>query len=109
MSGHSIKIDPNNIRLHKRNGLYFIKDQYQKDTYFEYEDAYHYYNIDVNKIRIMKQNDNEYFIRYCDFNKIDIVPLQLKIKKCFYKIDTFKNRDRVMFIHADDNEFFEEK
>ena len=57
----------------------------------------------------MKQNDNEYFIRYCDFNKIDIVPLQLKIKKCFYKIDTFKNKDRVMFIHADDNEFFEKK
>ena len=96
-------MDPNN----KRNGLYFIKDQYQKDIYFEYEDAYHYYNIDVNKIRIMKQNGNEYFIRYCDFNKTDIVPLQLKIKKCFYKIDTFKNKDRVMFIHADDKEFFE--
>ena len=23
-------MDPNNIKLHKRNGLYFIKDQYRK-------------------------------------------------------------------------------
>ena len=88
-------MDPNNIRLHERNGLYFIKDQYQKDTYFEYEYAYNYYDIDVNKIRIIKQRENEYFIRHCGFNKMDIVPLQLKIKKCFYKINTFKNKDRV--------------
>ena len=44
-------MDPNNIRLHNCNGIYFIKDQYQRDnTYFQYEDAYNYYDIDVNKI-----------------------------------------------------------
>ena len=53
----------NNIRLHKCIGLYFIKDQYRKDLYFEYEDAYNYYDIVVNKIRLFKQSDNEYFIR----------------------------------------------
>ena len=43
-------MNPENIKLYKRNGLYFIKDQHRKDTYFEYEDAYNYYDIDVNKI-----------------------------------------------------------
>ena len=82
---------PNNIRLHKRIGLYFIKDQYQKDVYFEYEDAYNYYDIVVNKIRLFKQSENEYFIRCSGFNKMEILPLQLKIKKCFYELDKFTN------------------
>ena len=82
---------PNNIRLHKRIGLYFIKDQYRKDIYFEYEDAYNYYDIIVNKIRLFKQSENEYFIRYSDFNKIEILPSQLKIKKCFNELDKFTN------------------
>ena len=34
------------IELYERNGLCFIKDQYRKDTYFEYEDAYNYSDID---------------------------------------------------------------
>ena len=51
--------------LYKRIGLYFIKDQYQKDTFFEYEDAYNHCDIDVNKITF-KQSDNKYFIRYSD-------------------------------------------
>ena len=58
-------MDPNNIMLYKRIGLYFIKDQYQKDTFFEYEDAYNHCDIDVNKITF-KQSDNKYFIRYSD-------------------------------------------
>ena len=82
---------PNNIRLHKRIGLYFIKDQYRKDIYFEYEDAYNYFDIIVNKIRLFKQRENEYFIRYSDFNKMEILPSQLKIKKCFYELDKFTN------------------
>ena len=48
-------MDPNNIKLYKRIGLYFIKDQYRKDTYFEYEDAYNCYDIDVDKIVLFKQ------------------------------------------------------
>ena len=71
-------MDPNNIKLYKRIGLYFIKDQYLKDTCFEYEDAYKCYNIDVNKLRLFEQSNNEYFFRYSDFNKMEIVPLQLK-------------------------------
>ena len=49
-------MDPNNIRLYKGNGIYFIKDQYKKDTFFEYEDAYNYYDIDVDKIALFKMN-----------------------------------------------------
>ena len=71
-------MDPNNIKLYKRIGLYFIKDQYLKDTCFEYEDAYNCYNIDVNKLRLFEQSNNEHFFRYSDFNKMEIVPLQLK-------------------------------
>ena len=78
--------------LYKRIGLYFIKDQYQKDTFFEYEDAYNHYDIGVNKITF-KQSDNKCFIRYSDFNKMEIVPLQLR---------TFTNNDSLMFIHNDD-------
>ena len=43
-------MNPENIKLYKRNGLYFIKEQYRKDTYFEYENSYNYYDIDVDKI-----------------------------------------------------------
>ena len=76
-------MDPNNIRLHKRSGIYFVKDQYKKDTFFEYRDAYNYHDIDVNKIVLFKQSEDKYFIRYNDFNKREVVPLQLK-KKDFY-------------------------
>ena len=62
-------MDPNNIKLCKPNGLYFIKDQYRKDSYFGYEDAYNYYDIDVNKMSLFKQSDNEYFIRFKNLNK----------------------------------------
>ena len=55
-------MDPNDIRLHKYNEISFIKGQYKKDTFFEYEDAYNYYDIDVDKIILFKQSDGEYFI-----------------------------------------------
>ena len=100
-------MDPNNIRLHNCNGIYFIKDQYLRDnTYFEYEDAYNYYDIDVNKIRLFKQSDNKYFIRYHDFNKMEIVPLQLKIRDFYGELKKFRKNGRVMFIHNNDKELF---
>ena len=43
------------IELYERNGLCFIKDQYRKDTYFEYEDAYNYYDIDIDKCYYLKR------------------------------------------------------
>ena len=52
-------MEPKNIELYERNGLYLIKDQYRKDTYFDYEDAYNYYDIDVDKTLFFKQSGNE--------------------------------------------------
>ena len=47
---------------------------------FRYEDSYNYYDIDVNKIILLKKSPNEYVIRYNDINKKKIVPLQVKIE-----------------------------
>ena len=91
-------MDPKNIKHYKSNGEYYIKDQYWKDTYFDYEDAYNYYDIDVDKILFFKQIDNEYFIRYIDLSKVEIVPLQLKVKNFYGALYTFKNNDRVFVI-----------
>ena len=46
---------------------------------FGYEDSYNYYNIDVNKILLLKKSDREHFVRYNDVTKNRIVPLQVKI------------------------------
>ena len=97
---------PNIISLHKRNGLYFIKDQYRKDTFFEYEEAYNYYDIDVDKTVLFKQSDNEYFIGYNVFNKMEVVPLQLKIKDFYGELKKIRKNGRVMFIDNNDKEFF---
>ena len=99
-------MDPNNIRLHKCNGIYFIKNQYKKDTFFEYEDAYNYYDIDVDKTVLFKQSDNEYFIGYNVFNKMEVVPLQLKIKDSYGELKKIRKNGRVMFIDNNDKEFF---
>ena len=56
-----------------------LKTNIKKDTNFEYEDAHSYYDIDVDKMLLFKQSDNEYFIRYSDLNKMENAPLQLKI------------------------------
>ena len=39
-----------NIKLYECKESYFIKDQYRKDTYFDYEDTYYYYDIHVGKM-----------------------------------------------------------
>ena len=44
------------------------------------EDSYNYYDIDVDKIQLLKESRNEYFVRYNDINKKKIVPLQVKIE-----------------------------
>ena len=57
---------------------------------FSYENSYNYYDIDVDKILLLKKSDNEYFIRYNDVNKNKIVPLQLKIENySFGELDIF--------------------
>ena len=77
-----------------------------RDTYFEYEDAYNHYDIDVNKIRLFKQSDNKYFVRYHDFNKMEIVPFQLKIRDFYGELKKIRKNGRVMFIHNNDKELF---
>ena len=72
MSCYNIKINSKNIKLCEYNESYFIKDQYQKDAYFDYEDAYYYYDIGVDKILLFKKSDDEYFIRYEDLDKTNI-------------------------------------
>ena len=75
------------------------------NTYFDYEDSYNYYHIDVKKILLIKNSYNEYFIRYYDVNKMMIVPLQLKINNLYNEINTLENNNRVMFIYNNDKEF----
>ena len=60
------------------------------NTYFDYEDSYNYYDIDVDKILLIKNSYNKYFIRYNDVNKMMIVPLQLKIDNSYNEINALK-------------------
>ena len=55
---------------------------------------------------MLKQTDNEYFIRYIDLNKVEFVPLQLKIKNFYDGLYTFTNNDKVLFIENDNEELF---
>ena len=96
-----------NIRLHEGSGSYFILDQYQKDTNFDYEDAYYHYDIDVDRILLRRKSDNEYFIRHYHSNEMDIVPLQLKIKIFYYEIQDYNSGDNTIYIKHNDDGFFE--
>ena len=120
-------MDPKNIRLYGGNGLYFIEDQYQKDnnfdckdtifdckdpifdcedTIFDYEDAYYYDDIDVDRILLFKSG-NKHFIRYKHSNKMNIVPLQIKIKNLYYQIRNYGSGDNIICIEKTDKIFFE--
>ena len=95
-----------NIRFYVRNKWYFIVDQYQKDTCFYNEGAYFYYDIDVGKIWLSKQGKNKYFIRCEDSDKMDIVPLQLKIKNFYWETDDDDGRNERIYIENSYKEFF---
>ena len=56
------------------------------------------------KMSLFKQIDNEYFIRYIDLSKAEIVPLQLKIKNFYGALYTFTNNDRALIIENDNKE-----
>ena len=58
------------------------------------------------KYYYLKNNNNEYIIKYNDVNKMTIVPLQLKIKIFFCELHTYANNNRVMPIHSDNKELF---
>ena len=90
-----------------RNKSYFIVDQYQKDTCFYVEDAYYHYDIDVDIISLFKQSKNKYFIKYYDVNKMEFVPLQLKINNFYYEIHDDGGYNKRIYIENSDDGFFE--
>ena len=85
---------------------YTMVDLYQNNKFFGYKDSYNYYDINVEKILLIKNSYSEYFIRYYDVNKMKFVPLQLKKKNFYNELNTFSDNNRVTFIHNDDKEFF---
>ena len=60
----------------------------------------------LKKILLMKNSHSEYFIRYCDVDKMKLVPLQLKTKNFYNELNTFANNNRVTFLHNDNKECF---
>ena len=51
-------MNPKNLKFYVSNELYFIVDQYQRDTCFYDEDAYYYYyyDIDVDRTSLCKEH-----------------------------------------------------
>ena len=100
-------MNQNNIMcMGNTDNSYAMVVLYQNNKFFGYKDSYNYYDIDVKKILLIKNNYNKYFIRYYDVNKMKFVPLQLKTKNFYNELNTFAYNNRVMFIHNDDKEFF---
>ena len=60
-------MDRENIMFYKESGIksYTIIDLHisGNNMSFGYEDSYNYYDIDVDKILLLKKRDNEYFVR----------------------------------------------
>ena len=76
------------------------------NTPFGYEDSYNYYDIDVDKILLLKKRDNEYFVRYNDVNKNTFVPLQLKIEDYSFDELDFNYYTADVIVESNDKEFF---
>ena len=100
-------MSPKNLKFYVSNESYFIVDQYKKDTCFYDKDTYYYYDTDVDRISLYKKRDNEDLVRYNHLNKMDIVPLQLKIKNFYYEIRDYNNGDKTIYIENSNKEFFE--
>ena len=74
-------MDQNNITsLENDDKPYTIIDLYLNNRFLGNKDSYNYYDIDVDKILLLKKSDSEYIIRYNNVNKMMIIPLQLKNK-----------------------------
>ena len=101
-------MDKENIMFFENDDKsYTVVDSYiNSNRYLKYIDSYNYYDIDVDKILLLKKSDNEYIIRYNDVNKMMIVPLQLKINNSYDEINALKKNNKVMYIYNDDKEFF---
>ena len=100
-------MDQTNIMFFENDDKsYTLIDLYLNDRFLRYKDSYDYYDINVDKILILKKSDNEYIIRYSDVSKMMIVPLQLKINNSYDEINALKKNNKVMYIYNDDKEFF---
>ena len=100
-------MDQTNIMFFENDDKsYTLIDLYLNDRFLRYKDSYDCYDINVDKILILKKSDNEYIIRYNDVNKMMIVPLQLKINNSYDEINALKKNNKVMYIYNDDKEFF---
>ena len=87
-------MDQENMMFFKNyDNLYTMVDVYLNDRFFGYKDSYNYYDIDVDKILLLKKSNNEYIIRYNDVIKMTVVPLQLEIKNFLGKINTYTNNN----------------
>ena len=74
-------MDQNNITSFENDDKpYTIIDLYLNNRFLGNKDSYNYYDIDVDKILLLKKSDSEYIIRYNNVNKMMIIPLQLKNK-----------------------------
>ena len=99
-------MDQENITFSKNQGkTYTITNLHilGYNTSFGCKDYYNYYDIDVNKILLLKKSDREYFVRYNDVN--EIVPLQLEIEN--YSLDelNFNNYTSDVIAEGNDEEF----
>ena len=90
-----------NSMFFENDKSYTMVDLYLNDRFLGYKD------IDVDKILVFKESDNECNIRYNDVNKMKIVPPQLKINNSYNEINILASNNRVMFIYNDDKEFLE--
>ena len=74
---------------------------------FGYKDSYNYYDIDLDKILLLKKSRNEYFVRYNHVNKKKIVPLQVKIENFHLcELHVCTSDIALVSIESDDEEFF---
>ena len=64
-------MDQENIMFFKnQDKSYTMTDLYlNHNIFFGYKDSFNYYDIDVNKILLLKKSNIEYFVRYNDVNQ----------------------------------------
>ena len=56
---------------------------------------------------LLFKSGNKHFIIYKHSDKMDIVPLQLKIKDFYYEIQNYGSGDNIICIENSDKGFFE--
>ena len=102
-------MDQENIMFFRnQDKSYTMTDLYlNHNIFFGYEDSYNYYDIDVDKILLLRNSDMEYCIRYNDVNKKKIVPLQIKINNfSFGNLYMSPDNTTLKMIYSNDEEFF---